>query len=178
MTHGDSSRTTQLPLQSTWEGSRDAGLVWVVHADNAHKTEDGDDEGSQQNSTPARGEVCVGLGREDAKHVVVLVNGLAVVATFLLVPPVGIRVTLGAFLWGRVCVASVLQSTRQYLCLSSFSSILIERTMLGSSTLISPISGEADADEALRSWEIVARGAVAWMARVSGRAAASLLDSI
>lgn len=50
--------------------------------------------------------------------------------------------------------------------------------MFGSSTLMSPISGEAEADEALRSCEMVARGAVAWMARVSGRAAAILLESI
>lgn len=54
-------------------------------------------------------EVRVFFGGEHAVNVVVLVDGLAVVASFLLVPPVAIGVTELALQRGRVDVAAILR---------------------------------------------------------------------
>lgn len=48
------------------------------------------------------------LSGEDTQDIIVLVDGLAVVAALLLVPPVGVRVTELALDRGRVGVLSVL----------------------------------------------------------------------
>jgi hypothetical protein len=50
------------------------------------------DEAAHEDHTPAGGEVCVLLRGEDAEDVVVLVDGFAVVAALLLVPPVAVGV--------------------------------------------------------------------------------------
>jgi hypothetical protein len=83
-THRNSTRTTKLPVKTTGEGSWDTGLVRVELADNTHQDEDGSDKGTEEEGTVAGLEVGVGLGGEDSEGVVVLVDGLAEVATLLL----------------------------------------------------------------------------------------------
>jgi hypothetical protein len=107
-THRNSTRTTKLPVKTTGEGSWDTGLVRVELADNTHQDEDGSDKGTEEEGTVAGLEVGVGLGGEDSEGVVVLVDGLAEVATLLLVPPIAVRVAEGAFdCWG-VDISAVL----------------------------------------------------------------------
>lgn len=107
-THRQGTWTTQLGLKSTRECSWHAGLVWVVASNNAHQAEHGRDKGSKQQKSETGLVVGVGLRREDAQDVIVLVDGLAVVAALLLVPPVLVWVTQLALDWRWLWVAAVL----------------------------------------------------------------------
>ena len=107
-THGHSTRAAELPIKTTRESSRDRCLVGVELTDSTHQDEDGSDKGTEEEGTVAGLEVGVGFGREETKSVVVLVDGLAKVATLLLVPPVAVRVAEGALDCWRVDVSTVL----------------------------------------------------------------------
>lgn len=107
-THRQRSLSPQLPLQPPRKRPRHARLVRVELINYSAEAEDAGDEGAQQHEAEARLVVGVGFGRKDAQDVVVLVDGLAVVAALLLVPPVGVGVAeLALDGWG-VDVAAVL----------------------------------------------------------------------
>ena len=107
-THGNSTGAAKFPVKTTGEGSGNCGLVGVVLTDNTHEDEDGCDKGTEEEGTVAGLEVGVGLGGEETKSIVVLVDGLAEVATLLLVPPVIVRVAESALDCWRVDVSTVL----------------------------------------------------------------------
>lgn len=107
-TYGDSAGAAEFPVKTAGECSGDGGLVRVVLADDTHQDKDGCDEGTEEDGTVTGLEVGVGFGREDTKSVVVFVDGLAEVATLLLVPPVTVRVAEGALDCRGVDVSSVL----------------------------------------------------------------------
>jgi len=74
--------------------------------------------------------MCVFLGGEDAEDVVVFVDGLAVVSSLLLVPPIRIRIALGALDWYRIFVAAIL-----FIAVSGRNAerVALQLTMFGSS---------------------------------------------
>ena len=121
----------------------------------------------------------VWLVREDTKDIVVLVDGLAKVAAFLLVPPVAVRVAEGALHCGRVLVSAVLFARWVNYCNHRGEEDQIQRTMPMSSTPSSPtkfsvfaLFSEAYCRDCVR----VVRGTVVRTAFESGRAI--LRDSI
>ena len=178
-THGNSTGTAEFPIKTTGEGSGNCGLVGVVLTDNTHEDEDGCDKGTEEEGTVAGLEVGVGLGGEETKSIVVLVDGLAEVATLLLVPPVVVRVAEGALDCWRVDVSTVLYGHCQ-----SMSRIDVgedsKHTMPMSSTATSPTKFSLLAlfSDAKRNCVMVVRGATVRTALESGRAAASLRESI
>lgn len=178
-THGDSTGTAKFPIKTTGEGSGNGGLVGVVLADDTHQDEDGCDKGTEEEGTVAGLEVGVGFGGEETKSVVVLVDGLAEVATLLLVPPVTVRVAEGALDCWRVDVSTVLHSHYQSVFRIGVGKNS-EHTMPMSSTATSPTKFSLLAlfSEAKRNCVMVVRGATVRTALESGRAAASLRESI
>lgn len=107
-------------------------------------------------------------------------DGLSKVATLLLVPPVTVGVAEGALdCWG-VDVSAVLLNHCQSMSVSRWGKKNCRTKPGSSSTTISPtkFSLLALPSEANRSCERVVRGAAARTALVSGRAAASLRESI
>lgn len=111
-THQPSVLSAQLLLQTIGECPRYTGLVGVELVDNSHEHTNTGDKGAEQHSTESGLEVIVTVGGEDTENIVVLVNGFAVVAAFLRVPPVSVGVTVLTLDRGWVDVASVLNENR------------------------------------------------------------------
>ena len=104
-----STGSSQLGLQSVGEGPRNTRLVGVGYPHNTHKTENSCDKCAEQYGAPAGGKVVVRLGGKDTEDIVVLVDRLAIVAAFLLVPPVAVGITKSALLGWWVGVCTVLR---------------------------------------------------------------------
>lgn len=66
--------------------------IWIESIRHGHEHTHSAHEASNQDTTPTRLEVRVLLWSEDSEDVVVFVQWFAVVATFLLVPPVAVGV--------------------------------------------------------------------------------------
>lgn len=99
--------STELLLQAVGESPRCAGLVRAkVVGDGGEATEDSP-EAAKQDPAPVSLEVGVFFRGEDGKDVVVLVEGFAVVAAFLLVPPVAVGVAELTLDSRRVDIAAV-----------------------------------------------------------------------
>lgn len=107
-TYAHSAGTAQFLLQAIDESPRCAGLVGAEIVGDATETTESSPEGAEEDPAPVGLEVSVFLRGEDGKDVVVLVDGLAVVAAFLLVPPVAVRVAELALDGRGVDVAAVL----------------------------------------------------------------------
>lgn len=61
---------------------------------------------------------CVNFRGEETEGIVVLVDWLAIVPSFLLVPPVTVRITEGAFLWRGIDVAAILRGVLVDVCMA------------------------------------------------------------
>ena len=108
VTHSHHPSPAQLLLQSIRERSRRTRPVGVREIDGGEERSERGNEAADQEEGLARGGMGVLLEGEDAEDVVVLMDGLAVVAALLLVPPVGVRVAELTLLARRVNVAAVL----------------------------------------------------------------------
>lgn len=104
-----STRSAQFLLQTIRKGARSTRLVRVELLDGVAKASERGDKRAKQDPAPVRREVGVVPSTEHAVEIVVLVEGLAQVATLLLVPPVCVRVAVLALHRRRVDVAAVLQ---------------------------------------------------------------------
>ena len=91
-TYWNSQGASQFLLQSIRIRLRYTNLVWIIHPSNGHQPKHGGYKSPHQHSTPAWFEMRVLFGREDAEDIVVFVNGFAVVASLLLVPPIAVGV--------------------------------------------------------------------------------------
>lgn len=156
VTHRPSILSTQLSLQTIRPGPRYTGLVGVELVNNAHEDSDRSNKSAEEHGTEARLEVGVGLGGEDTEDIIVLVDGFSVVTTFLLVPPVSVRVTELALDWGWVGVLAVLDVLVSMVVQAKLEVDCGGGTILGSSTETSPWSTVAR-----RIWVMVVRGVVA-----------------
>lgn len=103
-----STLAAQLSLQAAGESPGHTRLVGVKLGNNSTEDTDTGNESAEQDGAETRLEVGVGLSAEDTEDVVVFVDRLAVVAAFLLVPPVAVWVAELALLGGRVGVLAVL----------------------------------------------------------------------
>ena len=107
-TYAQSAGTTKFLLQTINVSLRCAGLVRTEVVGKGAATAKNGPEGAEKDPAPAGGEVGVLLWREDGKNVVVLVEGFAVVAALLLVPPIAVRIAELALDGRRVDVAAIL----------------------------------------------------------------------
>lgn len=105
-THG--SWTTQFLLQSARECPGYTRLSRYCHINGAQESEQSYDKGGLQFDSVSRCSPGINFSGEETEGIIVLVDGLAVVPSFLFVPPVTVRIAEGAFLWRRIDVAAVL----------------------------------------------------------------------
>lgn len=92
-TYQQSTRTSQLLLQSIGEGSWNTWLVWVVEAYDTAETQECSDEAAQVEQALARGDMSVLFRTEYTQDIIILVDRLSKVASFLLIPPVTVGVS-------------------------------------------------------------------------------------
>lgn len=110
-TYPNSSRTAQFLQQTVLELTRIRDLVGVRELDAVAETEEGNDEGANLGKTLAGRDPSVFVRRKHAQEIVVLVHGLAKVATLLGVPPLGVGIAKLALDARGVDVAAVLRTT-------------------------------------------------------------------
>lgn len=108
ITYSYSPLSTQLLLQPVRKCPRYSRPIRIREVNRSAKCSYRRNKAAHQDKAKAWLVMCVLFGRKNAHDIVVFVHWLAIIASFLLVPPVGVGITELALDWRRIDVAAIL----------------------------------------------------------------------